>query len=311
MPPLAETTRLYEAISEGTLEAPSAAPAAVVPAPARAPLVGREREWRALLEAYGGIAGDGRAVLLEGEAGIGKTRLAEEFVAYAREQGAALLAGRAYEEEAALAYGPLVEALRARLREDDAWVGAVARARAGRGRAAAAATSARPLPRRSTGPPRRRASSTASGRRSPPPRPGRVPGILVVDDVQWADEATLGLLGYGLRRLGGRGLLVLLTSRAPLRPRRRARAGWCSTLERLGFDEVAELLARRAARARARARAPALRGDRGPPVPARGVPRLARRRPGVGAAGGRPRAAARAARPGQRDRRARSSPRPR
>ena len=50
VPPLAETTRLYEAISEGTLEAPSAPPAAVAPAPARAPLVGREREWRALLE---------------------------------------------------------------------------------------------------------------------------------------------------------------------------------------------------------------------------------------------------------------------
>ena len=93
--------------------------------------------------AYGAIeATDGRVVLIEGEAGIGKTRLAEEFVAHAREQGAAVLAGRAYEEEAALAYGPLVEALRGRLREDDAWVGAVARARARRGRAAAAAISA-------------------------------------------------------------------------------------------------------------------------------------------------------------------------
>ena len=65
-------------------------------------------------------------MLLEGEAGIGKTRLAEELVAHARDRGAAVLGGRAYEEEAALAYGPLVEALRGRLRDDDAWVAAVA-----------------------------------------------------------------------------------------------------------------------------------------------------------------------------------------
>ena len=96
------------------------------------------REWEALLGAYDGIAGDGRVVLLEGEAGIGKTRLAEELVAALRARGAAVLGGRAYEEEAALAYGPLVEALRGRLREDDAWVAAVGDARARRGGAAAA-----------------------------------------------------------------------------------------------------------------------------------------------------------------------------
>ena len=65
-------------------------------------------------------------MLLDGEAGIGKTRLAEELVARVREPGAAVLGGRAYEEEAALAYGPLVEALRERLRDDDAWFAAVA-----------------------------------------------------------------------------------------------------------------------------------------------------------------------------------------
>jgi len=244
VPPLVETTRLYEAISEGTLEAPSTTPVAVVPAPARAPLVGREREWQALLDAYGAIAADGRAVLLEGEAGIGKTRLAEEFVAYAREQGAAVLAGRAYEEEAALAYGPLVEALRARLREDDAWVGAVAQRALGEASRLLGDLSATPPPPLD-GPAAQARFLDGVWETLAAAAAGPVPGILLVDDVQWADEATLGLLTYGLRRLGGRGLLVLLTSRAPLR-RVAAAGGLVLTLDRLGFDEVSELL--RAAR---------------------------------------------------------------
>ena len=44
---------------------------------------------------------------------------------------------------------------------------------------------------------------------------GPVPGALFVDDAQWADDATLGLLTYGLRRLPGRRLLVVLTWRTP------------------------------------------------------------------------------------------------
>ena len=176
VPPLAETTRLYEAISEGTLEAPAAARSRRPRRRSRhAPLVGRAREWEALVGAYDGIDADGRVVLLEGEAGIGKTRLAEEFVAHARGRGAAVLGGRAYEEEAALAYGPLVDALRraaARRRR-------LARRRLGpravRGGAAAARPQQRPSPaarrpRRAGALPRRR---VGDARR--PPRPGRCP----------------------------------------------------------------------------------------------------------------------------------------
>ena len=52
------------------------------------------------------------ALLVEGEAGIGKTRLAEEFVAYARSRGSRFVSVRCYEGEADLAYGPIVAGLR-------------------------------------------------------------------------------------------------------------------------------------------------------------------------------------------------------
>jgi len=237
VPPLAETTRLYEAISEGTLEAPAAAEPAAAPTVRRAPLVGRAREWEALVGAYEAIDADGRVVLLEGEAGIGKTRLAEEFVAHARGRGAAVLGGRAYEEEAALAYGPLVDALRGRLRDDDAWLAAVSDR--------ALCEAARLLPDLSSTPPPPLDGPAAQARfldgvweTLSAAAAGPVPGVVVVDDVQWADEATLGLLSYGARRLDGRGLLELLTTREPIR----RLGGSVLALERLAPDEVGELL---------------------------------------------------------------------
>ena len=92
--PLPETTDLYQGISEGGLEPPAGSGA---PPPARAgarselPLVGREVEWGALAAAYERVGPDGHAMVLEGEAGIGKTRLAEAFLVHAREHGGVTL----------------------------------------------------------------------------------------------------------------------------------------------------------------------------------------------------------------------------
>jgi DNA-binding SARP family transcriptional activator/tetratricopeptide (TPR) repeat protein len=250
VPPLAETTRLYEAISEGTLEAPpDAAPAPAQGAPRAAPLVGRSADWDTVLELHRGIEADGRVAVLEGEAGIGKTRLAEEVIAAARLRGAAVLGGRAYEEESALAYGPIVAALRERLREDRPWVDAVD--------PRALAEAARLVPDLSAGAPPPLDGPAAQARflegvweTLATAAAGAVPGILFVDDAQWADEATIGLLAYGLRRLTGRPLLVLLTWRTPppaglrrvVAELERAGGGSVRRLVRLSEAEVGELL---------------------------------------------------------------------
>ena len=84
--PLPETTELYQAVNEGRLAA--SAPPSPLPAPAPPRmLAGREREWAQLVAAHAACNEDGCTVLLEGEAGIGKTRLGEQHVSYARSLG--------------------------------------------------------------------------------------------------------------------------------------------------------------------------------------------------------------------------------
>src|SRR5258708_38953554 len=78
---------------------------------ARPPLVGRsaEMDWLA-----GRLSitthGQGCAMFLVGEAGIGKTRLAHEALVLARERGFLVLEGSAYALEDRLAYAPILAA---------------------------------------------------------------------------------------------------------------------------------------------------------------------------------------------------------
>jgi DNA-binding SARP family transcriptional activator len=88
---------------------------------ARAPLleaslVGRTSEWTRLVEIWREVEKSGRRVLLiEGEAGVGKSRLVEEFLRTVVRDGATLLRGRGYDATAALPFAPMVEALRTAL----------------------------------------------------------------------------------------------------------------------------------------------------------------------------------------------------
>ena len=82
------------------------------PGPTAQPLVGREREQGMLRDALAAaLAGRGSLVLIGGEAGIGKTALAEATLHEAAEAGALVLVGRCYDLAETPPYGPWAEAL--------------------------------------------------------------------------------------------------------------------------------------------------------------------------------------------------------
>jgi DNA-binding SARP family transcriptional activator len=268
--PLEETTLLYRAIQENDLppkpvltepgvpREPRVAPVETTnAAPSDNPLVGRDREWETLLGSYGSVGEGGRVVVVEGEAGIGKTRLAEEFLAHARERDATVVTARCYAGEKNLAYGPLVEGLSAAFGRDggqDHLQGLPA---------GSLQEAARLLPDLSPEP-----TSTAPPLDTPGARSrflrevvrvllavldGPPPGVLFLDDLHWADDASLGLLTYLIRRLDDKPLYVLLTWRAEEVPEghrlrdllaeaRRSGVATTLTLDRLDPASVEELV---------------------------------------------------------------------
>lgn len=91
----------------------AAVPRSATPALASASdFVGREPELQALAARFArAAAGRGACVMLVGEAGIGKTRLAREFAEMVRSRGALVLIGRCFEGDWQPPYGPWLEAL--------------------------------------------------------------------------------------------------------------------------------------------------------------------------------------------------------
>ena len=79
---------------------------AMLPDAGRLPFVGRHSVWPMLDHAWAEVRAGGRGlVLLAGEPGVGKTRLATEFARRAYAEGAVILAGRC-DEEIGFAYQP-------------------------------------------------------------------------------------------------------------------------------------------------------------------------------------------------------------
>jgi DNA-binding SARP family transcriptional activator/Tfp pilus assembly protein PilF len=247
--PNARTQSLYEqALSEGSvssLESETAAPAS-----GQRVFVGRGREMAALREHQAAVRREsrGRLVLVEGEAGVGKTRLVTEWLATL--SNAHVLTGHCFEAERSIPYHPWIDLLRSSLSRLDwerielpnLWMSELSRlipelrtvypglsaptsvdSELARGRLAEAAHQClRALARHQ-------------------------PVTIFLDDLQWIDRASLALLEYLLRHSRDMPLLVVGAQRErELDPAWQrslsvlARAGLSHriTLYRLSFPEV-------------------------------------------------------------------------
>jgi DNA-binding SARP family transcriptional activator len=82
-------------------------------APVSHPLVGREEEWKKLLDEWKLCSsGELRMTVLSGEAGIGKTRLAEEFLHWAKRQGIRAASAACYSAEGQLSFASITKWMR-------------------------------------------------------------------------------------------------------------------------------------------------------------------------------------------------------
>ncbi len=213
--------RATQYLYAGLLEEDPLAPATMEQPPGTLasglPLVGRKAEWSRLMAAWrAAAAGHPQMVLLSGEAGIGKTRLAEELCAWVARQGAAVAVAHCYPTGSggAVAYAPVVEwlreaGLRARLEAlENVWSVEVARI-------LPALLAGRPQ-LKSPGPLTEAWQRTrlfeALARAVLGPD-NQAPLLLFLDDLQWCDQETLDWLGYLLRFAGRAPVLILATVR--------------------------------------------------------------------------------------------------
>lgn len=110
--PGAETEALYTAVLRGEEVADEGAVAEGTFADSD--FVGRDNQLSDLLDRWAGVSrGTSTCVLLSGEAGIGKTRLANELARHVEASGAIVLRARCYEAERSLFLQPIIEVVRA------------------------------------------------------------------------------------------------------------------------------------------------------------------------------------------------------
>ena len=244
--PLPETTRLYEDVRAGRLAAPPLPTAAAAVAEAAAtgtgtadqvaaldwPLVGRAAELSALRSAWrsagapgapGADGARGRAVAIIGQAGSGKSRLVEELRAEAVGAGGTVLVARCHDGESALPFVLAADLLRSALNvcpELPDLLPAQTIAMAGRlvpGLADVQQDPRSPALDSPAAVARMYAAiaDTLLVAAGAPAQGGngqrRPAGVIAVEDVHWADNSSLGLLSYLVRRLAGWPLLLALT----------------------------------------------------------------------------------------------------
>ena len=225
------------------------------PRSGRRPFVGRGGE----LDALRGHLGRPGLIVVTGDPGIGKTRLAEEFAAVAETSGAAVHWGHCWEGDGAPAFWPWIQILRGLARDVPAAVHAAVGDLEGR---LAGASEAGPMDAATidTAPSRFRlfdaVTTVLAGVAATRPL------VLVLEDLHWADTPSVVLLQFLVRHAHGAPLLVIATYRdvelekahalrAPLR--NLLRHGDAMPLSGLAPDDVARYVAATLGDERARA----------------------------------------------------------
>jgi DNA-binding CsgD family transcriptional regulator len=180
-------------------------------------LIGRDAELKQLQRVMDVVrGGQGQVLLISGEAGIGKSRLIAEMkrIVVETRHSASLHTGRCYEQDRALPYAPLIDLLRAQTSEvfrDLRGLPPLARLLPELGEAPAAGEPEQD---------KRRLFEALAEALIPNPIPTPSPSakrggehVVVIEDVHWADEASLEMLLYLARRIGSRPVVLALTYR--------------------------------------------------------------------------------------------------
>ena len=234
--PSRETQAAYAALLAG--DRAEQAPVRSSESPPQNRLVGRAEPWAAL-EAAVEDARTGRTTmaLLTGEPGIGKSRLSEELVRWARTQGIAAAYGRCYAAEGGLVYATPASWLRTEpflgnLRQlDPTWLTEIARLLP----ELVADSPDLPAPEPMTESwqrPRLFEAITRAIRRS-------TPALLVLDDANWSDDDTLEWVHYLLRAEPPVPVAVVLSVRTEdLAANSRIQALLLDMRERNGLREI-------------------------------------------------------------------------
>ncbi|HEY2637005.1 MAG TPA: AAA family ATPase, partial [Solirubrobacteraceae bacterium] len=197
---------------------PAAAFRSDLPSAPRDAVVERERELAELEAAVAAAqAGAGRVVVVEGEAGMGKSRLLTVARSMARESGLRVLAARGLEHERDVAFGVALALLAPALRGTDATRQASLLA----GPAAPAASllagraAANPIAGADRGHALVHALAALVGNLTAPSTPEEEPGPLLIclDDAQWADASSLRCLAYLAAHVEGLPVALAVASR--------------------------------------------------------------------------------------------------
>ena len=189
--------------------------------PTSGALVGRERELTTLREALRASEVDGRAIVIGGDAGSGKSALLDEFRADVRSEGIPLVEGACVEIESRRPFGAFADLLASC--EKAFGSERVQRALKERGVKLREMTSPGATDAGGRGGDRYQVHGAILGLFSELTSEGAL--AVFIEDLHWADEASLELFGYLARRLRGRPVLLVgtyrtdeLDRRHPLRP---------------------------------------------------------------------------------------------